>query len=407
MKTIWLINQYASTPERGLAGRHYYFAHELAKKGYRVKVIAASYSHIMREPKNLASDIEIENRGTFDFVWVRVNEYASSNSKRRILNWFAFAYQLLKLPKHLNERPDVILYSSAPLVGYLAALRLSKRLKAKIIFEVRDIWPLSVIQIGGYSPNHPFIRFLQWIEDKAYRTADFVVSNLKNSHDHMASRGLKRNKFKWIANGVSFDEVTQNIKLNNDAMASLPKDKFVIGYAGAFGNANALNYLLHSAKELINETDIAFVLVGAGKEKDNLQNFVTENQLTNVHFIEPIPKVEIQSMLKTFDVCYIGLTKDPLFRFGVSPNKLFDYLYSARPIIYAIDSGNYNPVKEVNAGIEVEPENAANITKAILELRSKSKNELNAIGMNGRKLVEEQYSYKYLTSELESVINCE
>jgi glycosyltransferase involved in cell wall biosynthesis len=403
-KNIWLINQYASTPETGLAGRHYYFAEELAKQGHNVKVIAGSFSHIMRTPKVVKDNFEIEQRNGFDFVWVKTSDYKSSNSKRRILNWFSFAYKLLKLPKLLDEKPDVILYSSAPLVGFLSAKYLSQKLNAKLIFEVRDIWPLSVVQIGGYSESHPFIRLLQWIEDKAYASSDLVISNLKNSVDHMMSRGLDSNKFRWVPNGVSISEVSADAPLSDEIVKQLPKDKFIIGYTGAFGNANALDYLLESAKQLKEYNDIAFVLVGKGKEKDALKGFARENNLSNVHFVDAIPKQQVQAMLNNFDVCYIGLTSDPLFKFGVSPNKLFDYLYSGRPVLYAIDSGGYKPVKEANAGVEVKPENVNEITSAILKLNGMPKDELVAMGRNGKELVIQSYSYEKLSNQLNELI---
>lgn len=404
-KNIWLINQYASTPETGLAGRHYYFAEELAKQGHNVKVIAGSFSHILREPKDIKDNYEIEHRDGFDFVWVKTSDYNSSNSKRRILNWFSFAYKLLTLPKLLGEKPDVILYSSAPLVGFLSAKHLSKKLGAKLIFEVRDIWPLSVIQIGGYSENHPFIRLLQWIEDKAYASSDMVISNLKSSVEHMISRGLDANKFRWLPNGVSIREVSTNSPLSDEVVEQLPKDKFIVGYTGAFGNANALDYLLESANQLKEYEDIAFVLVGKGKESEALKVMAREKNLTNVHFINAIPKPQIQSMLSMFDVCYIGLTSDPLFKFGVSPNKLFDYLYSGRPVLYAIDSGGYKPVKDANAGIEVEPENVSEITAAILKMKEMEKSKLIAMGKNGRDLVVQDYSYAKLSKQLDELIS--
>jgi glycosyltransferase involved in cell wall biosynthesis len=358
----------------------------------------------MRTPKVVKDNFEIEQRNGFDFVWVKTSDYKSSNSKRRILNWFSFAYKLLKLPKLLDEKPDVILYSSAPLVGFLSAKYLSQKLNAKLIFEVRDIWPLSVVQIGGYSESHPFIRLLQWIEDKAYASSDLVISNLKNSVDHMMSRGLDSNKFRWVPNGVSISEVSADAPLSDEIVKQLPKDKFIIGYTGAFGNANALDYLLESAKQLKEYNDIAFVLVGKGKEKDALKGFARENNLSNVHFVDAIPKQQVQAMLNNFDVCYIGLTSDPLFKFGVSPNKLFDYLYSGRPVLYAIDSGGYKPVKEANAGVEVKPENVNEITSAILKLNGMPKDELVAMGRNGKELVIQSYSYEKLSNQLNELI---
>ena len=118
-KTIWLINQYASTPETGMGGRHYYLAKELAKQGHKVYLIGASFNHLLREPPKLDNAFKIEEIEEFQFVWVKVPSYKEAHSKKRVLNWFKFAWQLLKLPKVIADKPDVILASSPSLNSIL------------------------------------------------------------------------------------------------------------------------------------------------------------------------------------------------------------------------------------------------------------------------------------------------
>src|SRR5690606_27125812 len=148
------------------------------------------------------------------------------------------------LNKIISDKPDVILYSSLSLVGFLGAERLARKNKVPLYFEVRDIWPLSLIEIGGISPSHPFVRFLQWVEDRAYRKSDKVISNLKNSIVHMVSRGLDPNKFHWIPNGVSPSEGITSQALDLEINTRIPQDRFVIGYTGSIGIANCLQNLL-------------------------------------------------------------------------------------------------------------------------------------------------------------------
>lgn len=399
-KTIWLINQYASTPETGMGGRHYYLARELAKQGYSVYLIAASYTHLLRHPPRVDQAYEILPMEGFNFVWVKMPSYAGAHSKKRIFNWFAFAWKLRGLKSVLADSPDAILYSSPSLVGFLGAKYLASYYKARLAFEVRDIWPLTLVELGGYSPKHPFIRFLQWVEDKAYREADFVFSNLKNSVDHMVERGMAQGKFTWVANGFSMDEVAKKQGLNSAASEQLPKDKFVVGYTGTFGLANALDSLILAADIVKANTDIVVVLVGEGKEKKSLERLVEEKELSNVRFVNAIPKVQIQSMLNHFDACFIGLTGDPLFRFGVSPNKLFDYFYSGKPIIYAIESGEYTPVADSQSGIQIPAENPEAIADAILTLYRMSASEREALGNNGRCYAQENHEYGSLAKKL-------
>ena len=402
-KTFWLINQYASTPETGMGGRHYYLAKELANQGHTVYLIAAGYTHLLRTPLELDKDYTIETvTAGFNFVWVKLPKYSHAHDKKRVLNWFIFAWKLLKLPKVIEDKADAILYSSPSLIAFLGAQRLAKKLQTKLAFEVRDIWPLTLIELGGYSPKHPFIRLMQWVEDRAYHDSDVVLSNLPSAVEHMVARGMVRGKFQWIPNGCDLSELKTPKPLSVTTQLALPKGKFIIGYAGTLGVANALDSFIEAALLLKGEVEIAFVLVGGGKEKSTLVE--QAKGLNNVYFIDPIPKQQIHSMLAEFDVCYIGLTKDPLFRFGVSPNKLFEYLLSLCPVLYAIESGDYLPVDECKAGLSIPAEDPQAIADAVVKLKDMSPEERQKMGENGRIYALEHHDYAKLAQKLAHVL---
>ena len=187
-------------------------------------------------------------------------------------------------------------------------------------------------------------------------------------------------------------------------MAQIPKNKFLVGYTGTIGASNALGTVVDAAEQLKHLDDIAFVIVGKGREKDSIQEKIDKLKLKNIHIIDPIPKRQVQSMLSHFDVCYIGLTRDPLFRFGVSPNKLFDYMVSGKPIIYGIDSGKYRPVDDLNVGIQVPPEDATVIVKAVLELRDLPDAERVEMGGRGKAAAMAHHEYATLAAKLEQVL---
>jgi glycosyltransferase involved in cell wall biosynthesis len=403
-KTFWLINQYASTPQTGMGGRHYCMARELAKQGHRVYLIAASYTHLLREPPEMPRDVWIQPVEGFQFVWLRVPAYADAHSKKRLVNWFRFAWMLGKLPEVIPDKPDAILYSSPSLVGYLGAQRLAKIYRVPLTFEVRDIWPLSLTEIGGYSPRHPFIRFLQWIEDKAYRESDRVVSNLKNAVEHMQERGMDPDKFAWIPNGFSLDDVANPELLPDSVRSQLPLNKFIVGYTGTLGVANALDTLIEAAERLKAQDDIVFVLVGGGKEKPKLQRLVHEKGLSNVVFIDPIPKAQVQAMLACFNICYIGLINQPLFKYGVSPNKLFDYMLAAKPILYAINSGAYRPIEDSRSGHTISPGDVKSHVDGIILLKTADHEVRKRMGENAFRAVMKDHEYGHLSKELASVM---
>lgn len=403
-KTFWFINQYSSTPETAMGGRHYYLAQELAKKGHQVYVMAGRYSHLLRNPKQFSEKFLIEEiTPNFSFVWINLPEYAEAHSKQRVLNWFKFAWVLKGLKNSSLQKPDVILYSSPSPIGSLAAQYLAKSFKVPFIFEVRDIWPLTLIELGGHSTKHPFIRLMQWIEDRSYQKAKFVFSNLFNAVEHMQNRGLDRDKFHWIPNGVSLAEVSAKESLSVDIFKQLPQDKFIVGYTGTIGVANAIDDLIEAAQLVSHHPDIHFVLVGSGKEKQEMQNKVQELKLTNISFIDPIPKKQIQSMLEHFDVCYIGWQKNPLYRFGIAPNKLPEYLYAGKPIIHAF-SGKGDVVQQANAGITIEAEDPQAIADAVIQLYKLSDFERSVLGNNGHQYVLQHLEYKMIAEKLESII---
>ena len=404
VKTIFFINQYSSTPETAMGGRHFYIAQELAKKGHQVYVIAGRYSHLLRNPKQFSEKYLIEEiMPNFSFVWINLPEYAEAHSKQRVLNWFKFAWVLMGLKKSSLQKPNVILYSSPSPIGSLAAQYLAKSFKVPFIFEVRDIWPLTLIELGGHSVKHPFIRLMQWIEDRSYQKAKFVFSNLFNAIEHMQNRGLDKAKFHWVPNGVSLAEVSAKEPLSVDIFKQLPQDKFIVGYTGTIGVANAIDDLIEAAQLVSHHPDIHFVLVGSGKEKQEMQNKAQGLKLTNISFINPIPKKQIQSMLEHFDVCYIGWQKNPLYRFGIAPNKLPEYLYAGKPIIHAF-SGKGDIVQQANAGITIEAEDPQAIADAVMRLYGLSDSERSVLGNNGHQYVLQHLEYKMIAEKLESII---
>lgn len=403
-KTFWLINQYSSTPETAMGGRHYYLAQELAKKGHQVYLIAGRYSHLLHHPKEFEEQYLVEEIiPNFSFVWVNLPEYQEAHSKKRVLNWFKFSWLLRNMANVIPTKPDVILYSSPSLVGYLGAKYLANKFKALFVFEVRDIWPLTLMELGGHSPNHPFIKFMQWIEDRAYKKADYVFSNLYNAVEHMQSRGLDPNKFHWIPNGVSLEEVSQKQPLSPETIAQLPKNKLIIGYTGTIGVANAIDDLIEAARLLSNNSYLHFVLVGSGKEKGGLMQRVQSLGLQNITFIDAIPKKQIQSMLEQFDICYIGWQKNSLYRFGIAPNKLPEYLYAGKPIIHAF-SGKGDIVQQAQAGITTEAEDPEAIVRAVEQLYALTEEQRQQLGASGKMFVLQHLEYRMIAEKLENIV---
>ena len=385
-KNIWIINEYAGTPEYGMEFRHYYLAKELVKAGYTTTIISASYSHLFQNfPKK-----KMESIDGIEYLWIKIFNYGMSNNKKRVLKWFLFMSKLFFLPLKL-KKPDIIIMSSIAPFSIFPAYILAKIYRAKLIFEVKDIWPLSLIEIGGFKVSHPLIKLMSFAEKFALKKADIIVSNLQNYGEHINNLGINR-KFKWISNGIDLQEIKNVELLDNTLIKKIPTDKFIVGYTGSIGMANALESFLESAILLEDRKDIVFIIVGKGTEKKSLKE---KFESDNILFIDAIDKKQIQSMLGYFDVCFLGWNKENLYKYGTSPNKLFDYMYSATPIINAF-SGAGDIVKIAQCGITVEAHNTKKIADAIIKLNSLSPVERKNMGINGKHYVIDNFSYSSL-----------
>lgn len=399
MATIWIINQYASIPPTGTGGRHRHLARELAARGHRVRLIAASWTHGLRDQDQPTTHAKIEEFEGFTFVRLPVPRYRDAHDPRRVVNWFLFTARLAGLRRLLpQDRPDAILVSSPSPVAFLGAEWLARRLGARLVFEVRDIWPLTLIELGGHTPRHPLIRLLRRIERRAYRNADLVISNLPGALDHMRADGVTADRFRWIPNGISAAETTG---VTGDP-PQLPKPRFLIGYAGTHGHANALDTLLDAATQLSGDPEIGFVLIGQGKDKPALQATAQARGLTNVTFLDPVPRAALGAYLHVCDAFYLGWRRAGIYRFGIAANKLYDYLHAGRPIVHAYD-GAHDPVAAHGAGVTCRAEDPVALADAIRRLAAAPDESRAAMGRAGRNAAVD-HDYARIALSLEAAL---
>ena len=406
---ILYINHYAGCPQYGMEYRPYYLAKEWGRNGHKVIIIVASFSHLRYKNPEFSGEIKKEVIEEVEYIWIKTPKYKGNNLKR-ILNMLTFVSKLMFLSKRLSSqfRPDIVIASSTYPLDIFPAYLISRFSKAKLIFEVHDLWPLTPIELGAMPKWHPFIVILQIAEDFAYKHADKVISILPKALDYMVSRGLDPKKFIHIPNGIDIEEWQSfNAQLpeeHKEIIEKLKKEgKFLVCYAGAHGVANALDYFIESAVYL-RDLPVSLVLVGQGPEREKLQRYVIENNLNNVIFLQPVSKDSIPNLLNKMDILYISLRKSPLFRFGVSPNKLFDYMMAGKPIIHAISAGN-DLVAESGCGISIPPEDPVAIAEAIKKLIDMSPLEREEMGRRGREYVIKNHDYKVLAKRfLEAIV---
>lgn len=342
---ILLINHYAGSPIHGMEYRPYELAREWEKMGHEITIVASSFSHLRISNPKVSEKITTEEIDNIRYLWIKSIPYKGNNIYR-ILNMLQFSWDLLKFCRYIQSisKPDVVIASSPhPFVIY-GARKIAQISNAKLVFEVRDLWPLTLIELGKIPSWHPFIKFMQFTEDYAYKNSSSVVSLLPKANHYMQKRGMINEKFIYVPNGINVIRwMEQNRSVPKEHYEILNKLKeegrFIVGYVGTHGLANALDYLIESAK-ILKQYPISFVLVGNGAEKSRLEQHVKREKLSNIIFLPPVQRDCIPQLLDLMDVLYIGWKKEKLYRYGVSPNKLLDYMMAAKPVIHAIEAGN-------------------------------------------------------------------
>lgn len=392
---ILLINHYAGSPDYGMEFRPYYMAKEWISQGHNVMIIGGSFSHLRKiQPENSKNVID-----GIQYRWVKLNKY-KGNGIGRIFSMFSFVSKLYcRYNNYLSGfKPDIVIASSTYPLDIYPAYKIAKYNQAKLIYEVHDLWPLSPMELGGYSPNHPFIKIMQKAEDDCYKLADAVVSMLPKAEEHMKEHGLASGKFYYVPNGIVLSDWNnpKDVPIKHKILLKElhDKGKFIVGFAGAHGIANSLYTVIDSVGNL-DDDDVVLVLVGNGQEKENLMRYAQQKRYQNIYFLPPVNKLSIPNLLREMDALYIGLQKQSLFRFGISPNKMFDYMMAGKPIIQAIDAGN-NLVREADCGIAVEPDNIREVMNAICTLKNMSESERNIYGEKGKCFVLTNHTYQVL-----------
>jgi len=406
---ILIVNHYAGSPHYGMEFRVYYLAKEWVNAGHNVTVLAASFSHLRKENPKIENKIKIENIDGINYIWHKTPEY-QGNGLSRVKNMFSFIFQINKLAKNYAQtyKPDFVIASSTYPLDVKPAKKIAKLSKAKLVFEIHDLWPLTPMELGGFSKFHPYIALLQYYENQAYKHSNAVISILPKTKEHTINHGLKPEKWFHVPNGIVLDE-WKNIKpISQDYQEFFTKfkndKKILIGYTGGHAISNALDSFIDAAELLKNNENFVFVLVGDGVEKQRLMK-KAEN-LKNVFFLNSINKNSVPDLLSYFDYLFIGWNKSKLYRFGISPNKIFDYMMAQKPIIHAVDAGN-DIVNESNSGISCEPENPQAIVDSILKLQNLSKEDLEILGKNGQNFILKHHTYNVLAQQfLDILIKC-
>ncbi len=401
---ILIVHQaFASLDEPG-GTRHAEFAHLLAARGHRVTVIASPVSYITGSPLRLQEgdgiSAKMGEEQTADGVRIlRASVYSAHHKSfvHRIVAFLSFMLSSFWLGLGV-EQVDVVWGTSPPIFQGVTAWALARLKRARFLFEVRDLWPQFAVAVGVLR-NPWLICASEWLERFLYRHADRVMVNSPGFREHVERRGAKR--VDLIPNGADPSMFNPSDTGASFRSRYLLADSFVVLYAGAHGLSNDLGVALEAAKRL-EGSNIHIVFVGDGKEKPNLQAQARAMELTNVTFAPAVPKAKMPTVMAAADACMAILK--PLEEYKTTyPNKVFDYMAAARPVILVIDGVIREVVEAAGCGVFVPPGNPSALAEAIRGLAS-NKEKARQMGLAGRAYLERHFSRAALAQRLTTLL---
>ena len=406
-KTVWIFNHYAHGTYFNKGGRHYWFAKNLLKKGYEPTIFCASTRH----NSDMSVDIpggtyRLKSVEKIPYVFVKTTKY--KNGIERIKNMWNFYKNLYPSTAEYGKeygKPDVILASSVHPLTLLAGIKIAKKYNVPCICEIRDLWPETIVQYGTLKKNSLVAKLLYKGEKWLYNKADKLIFTIPGGKDYIEEIGLSSSKVRYINNGVDLEEYNKNKEefIYSDEHLDNPST-FKILYTGSMGVANELTYLVQAAEKVQEKgiDNIQFILFGHGSQREKLKEYVQNKGLTNIVFKEKVEKKFIPNILSRSDLNVFTGKHIPLYKYGLSLNKLFDYIASGKPTLSNMESG-YDILVKHDCGKSVKGGSVEALVDGILEFYNMDQKEYDQYCENSLTAIQ-NYDFKILTDKLEAII---
>ncbi|MFC2947718.1 glycosyltransferase family 4 protein [Virgibacillus sediminis] len=399
---IWIFNHYAVGPNSSGGTRHYDLSKELVKKGHSVTIFASSFNHQMLREEHLLQSRSKYKESNYDgvkFIWIKTTPY-KKNDHRRVSNMLSYSDKALKIAKRQSEQPDIVIGSLVHPFAAYTGYRVAKHFNSIFYFEERDLWPQTLIDLGKLSEKNPMIFVLGKMESFLFNKAKRTIVLFDKAVGYVESKGIAREKVLYLPNGFDTGRTANALSPASEVSSVFDQlsNQTVAIYTGAHGKANNLDVILNAAKTIRKkEIPVSFVLIGNGPEKERLMKRAFDENIQNVYFLDPVKKEMIPELLKRADVGLLPLSNSPVFKWGISPNKLFDYMGASLPVLLLCDLDG-TPVELANGG-KVIKNNFEEEMVAFFE--TTEKDDLIKLGANAREYVEENHAWEKLALKLE------
>lgn len=399
---IWYVSKYVAPPTAdSFGGRGFLLMREFARMGCRSVIITSDSNHLAEVPA-LSSRYLLQERDGMQIWWLRTMKYTAAKSVRRILSWLDFEWRLWRLPKRGVPTPDVVIVSSLSLLTILNGFLLRRRYRCRLVLEIRDIWPLTLVEEGGFKSWNPLVLGLGLIEWLGYRYSDVIVGTMPNLSSHVAHVLGKSRKTYCIPMGVTETALEQGMPLAADYVDKyIPSDKFIVTHAGTIGITNALDTLLECAEVMQGEPRIHFLVVGGG---DLLGHYRYKyRHLTNLTFAPKVPKQMVQSVLSYSSLLYFAVHFSKVWEYGQSLNKVIDYMLAGKPVV-ASYTGYPSMINEARCGTYVPAGDVSALVNELRRYSAMAPAQLEELGKRGRDWVLKHRQYRTLAEDYLDVL---
>lgn len=389
-KVIWIVNHYASHLEE----RHLNLATNFARRGCEVVVITSSFHHGTHAYIYDDDYKVVERQQGVHYVYLKSKPSYQTNGGKRILNMIDFCRCYLHNQKRIADElgeADYIIASSAPPFMWEIGYRTAKKYEAKFVVEFRDIWPLSLVEVQGASPSHPLVKFFGAMEKRAYKRADAIVGTMPYAYKHICDdMGFPRSKYYWMPNGLDLEKANRGGKPLPKELDQYLSTHWCCIYIGSIVKSENVDYIVEAWKR-VKDQDICFAIIGDGNVAPIIDRMIKEIGEDRIKHFSSIAKEQIPQALQKACCCLAAIPDYPIYRFGLSMNKLSDYLYSGKPIVFACNVDNV--VKDAG-GFVVPFGDQQAMADAIEKVKRLEKDELEKLGEVGKKIIREQYDYR-------------
>ena len=391
---IWYISKYVAPPAKvGAGGRGYLLMREFARMGYQ-SVIITSDSNQLTEVPVLEDPYLFQESDGMRLCWVRTMKYTTAKSFRRILSWLDFEWRLWRLPKDKLPAPEVVIVSSLSLLTILNGFLLRRHYKCRLVLEIRDIWPLTITEEGGFRSWNPLVLGLGVIEKLGYRYSDAIVGTMPNLGEHVAGVLGRPKTTHCIPMAVDEAALGPGEVLPSDYVKKyIPKGKFIVAHAGTIGITNALDTLLDCAEAMKDDLRVHFLVVGEGDLRACYQRKYAH--LPNLTFAPRVPKQMVQAVLSQCDLLYFSVHVSAVWKYGQSLNKIIDYMLAGKPVV-ASYTGYPSMINEADCGTYVPAGDVTALRHEVQRYSVMDAAQCEAIGRRGREWLLANRRYEML-----------